>query len=111
MSRGKVHKDDALYAAIEWMNCYEGGEPGDGMHDALQAACQILAEQLVRDWAARHKRAYLADLKKEGRKVHPDSRGQLDANVNRLAVDSVNYMLDRVNNNLPVRLDYAEVKA
>ena len=110
MSATKIRKDDALYAAIEWMNCYEG-EPDDGTYDALRAACLILAEQLVRDTASQHKRAYLAELKKQGKKVHPDSRAQLDANVNRLAVDSVNYMLDRVNNNLPIHLEYLEQTA
>ena len=111
MSNTKIRKDDALYAAIEWMNCYEGGEPGEGMYDALRAACLILAEQLVRDTASQHKRSYLAKLKKEGKKVHPDSRAQLDANINRLAVDTVNIMLGRVNNNLPIHLEYSEQTA
>ena len=102
-----VDKVDALYAAIEWMNCYEGGEAGEGMHDALEAACLILAEQIAKEIAETHKRAYLSELKKDGKKIHPNSRDTLDSIVRNIGVDSVNVNLDKINNNLPVRLERA----
>ena len=102
-----VDKVDALYAAIEWMNCYEGGEAGEGMHDALEAACLILAEQIAKDIAATHKSNYLSELKKEGKKIHPNSRDTLDSIVRNMGIDSVNLNLDKINNNLPVRLERA----
>jgi hypothetical protein len=101
----KIDKTDALYAAIEWINCYEGGEPGEGMHDALKAACLILAEEIAKDIAATHKRAYLSELKKQGKKIHPNSRDTLDSIVRNMGVDSVNLNLDKINNNLPVQLE------
>jgi hypothetical protein len=101
----KIDKTDALYAAIEWMNCYEGGEAGEGMHDALKAACLILADEIAKDIAATHKRAYLSELKKQGKKIHPNSRDTLDSIVRNMGVDSVNLNLDKINNNLPVQLE------
>lgn len=85
---------DDLFAAIEWLDAYEGDNDGtDSMYTALRTVANSLAEQAAKNIAAEWQREFVKDLKKDGKRL--TSEGVVAARElhMRHATDAVNKAL------------------